>query len=143
MDLAFEAGGTLVDLAVEVGDHVEAGQVVARLDDTAARQQLAQAEADLAEAEQALAELSSPAALAAAQLDLVNKQIALADADKALRNLQSTDVSYYADALVDAQAAYDTAAANAEMTNVGSGSELRSLASAQENADNAFSNWQH
>src|SRR5258705_11461253 len=35
LDLAFGSSGKLVELNVGVGDHVTAGQVVARLDDTA------------------------------------------------------------------------------------------------------------
>jgi multidrug resistance efflux pump len=119
-----------------------AGQVVARLDDTDAQQKVAQAEYDLSQAQQALAERSSPAALAAAQLDLVNKQIALASVEKALRNLQSANVSYYEDAVAVAQAAYTTAVANVEMNNLGSGSQPRALQNAPDNAGNAYSNWQ-
>jgi len=37
LDLGFRTGGTLTDLAVAVGDRVDAGQVLARLDDTDAR----------------------------------------------------------------------------------------------------------
>jgi multidrug resistance efflux pump len=51
-----------------------AAQVVARLDNTDAKNQLAQAEFDLKQAEQILANLNSTSALAAAQLDAVNKQ---------------------------------------------------------------------
>jgi RND family efflux transporter MFP subunit len=143
LDLAFSSSGTLVELSVGVGDRVEAGQVVARLDDTDAKNQAAQAEFDLAQAQQELASLTSASALAAAQLEVVNKQIALEDAQKALNNLLTTDVSYYADTLAAAQRDYDTAAANLEMTNVGSGSELNALETAQKNADSAYTTWQH
>jgi multidrug efflux pump subunit AcrA (membrane-fusion protein) len=143
LDLAFSSSGTLVELSVGVGDHVEAGQVVARLDDTDAANQVAQAEFDLAQAQQELVSLTSASALAAAQLEVVNKQIALEDAQKALDNLLTTDVGYYAEALAASQRDYDAVAANLEMTNVGSGSELRSLQSAQDNADSAYTTWQH
>ena len=39
--------GTLTDVMIEEGDHVEDGQILARLDDTAQRAQLAQAQAQL------------------------------------------------------------------------------------------------
>lgn len=142
VDLAFDSGGTLTALNVEVGDHVNAGDVIAQLDDTAAQNALAQAEFDLAQAQQSLAELTSPAAIAAAQLDLVTKQAAIAAAQKTLKNLNSVDVDYYADALADAQAVYNTAQHNATLVDVGTRSELASLEAAQTAADNAYSTWQ-
>src|SRR5262245_56710611 len=48
--LAFDASGRVVELLVEEGDHVEAGQVLGRLDDRLARARVAQAEAALAAA---------------------------------------------------------------------------------------------
>ncbi|MCL4395799.1 MAG: efflux RND transporter periplasmic adaptor subunit [Chloroflexi bacterium] len=51
--LQFLAGGRVAAVAVKVGDHVVKGEVLARLDDTAQRQQIAQAQAavDLAQAQ--------------------------------------------------------------------------------------------
>ena len=48
--VAPEAGGIVVELAVARGDSVEAGQVLARLDDTVARAAVARARAQVAEA---------------------------------------------------------------------------------------------
>ena len=143
VDLGFDSAGTLTELNVAVGDTVTAGQVLAQLDDTSAQNAVAQAQFNLTQAQQALAELTSPAALAAAQLAVVNKQIALADAQKTLKQLGAVDVDYYADALATAQRAYDTAATNVELVDLGSRSEAASLAAAQKAADNAYSNWQH
>lgn len=59
--------------AVKVGDRVEIGQALARLDDTDARAQVAQAEANARLAEIKLAELTAaadPAAVAAARASL-------------------------------------------------------------------------
>src|SRR5258706_3614532 len=143
LDLAFGSSGKLVDLNVAVGDHVTAGQVVARLDDTAAKNAVAEAEFNLSQAQQNLANLTSPAAIAAAQLDVVNKQTALTTAQKALKNLAGVNLTTYADALASAQAAYDTTTTNASLVNVGSASAQRALQAAQDAADNAYSNWQH
>ena len=71
--LAFRSGGVLAEVAAKVGDQVQAGQVLARLDDTDARAQVAQAEANLRLAEIKLADLTAaadPAAVAAARASL-------------------------------------------------------------------------
>jgi RND family efflux transporter MFP subunit len=54
----FQSGGVLAEVMVEVGDTVEAGQVLARLEDTDAQDEVAQAEISLRQAELDLAELS-------------------------------------------------------------------------------------
>lgn len=64
--LGFRTGGTLVELAAAVGDDVETGQTLARLDDAAAQVQMAQAELNLEQSrsrlETARAEAGSTAA---------------------------------------------------------------------------------
>ena len=74
--LGFDGGGTLTELSAHVGDAVEAGEVLARVDADEAEQQLAQAERNLRE-------LTSPSAVAATQL-------AVADAQEALQKAQRT-----------------------------------------------------
>ena len=71
--LAFRSSGVLAEVAAQVGDRVEAGQVLARLDDADARAQVAQAETNLRLAEIKLADLTAaadPAAVAAARASL-------------------------------------------------------------------------
>jgi HlyD family secretion protein len=73
MALGFRSGGVLAEVLVEVGDQVEAGQMLARLDDADAQDQVAQAEISLRQAELDQAELTQEAdaaALAAAQAGL-------------------------------------------------------------------------
>ncbi|MGD9316645.1 MAG: efflux RND transporter periplasmic adaptor subunit [Anaerolineae bacterium] len=73
MALGFRSSGVLAEVLVEVGDEVEAGQILARLDDADARDQVAQSEISLRQAELDLAELTEEAdaaALAAAQASL-------------------------------------------------------------------------
>ena len=49
--LAFQSGGQVAEVLVEVGDVVQAGDVLARLDDADAREALADAELQVAQAE--------------------------------------------------------------------------------------------
>ena len=84
-NLGFKSGGRLVEIPVQVGDRVEAGDVLVRLDDTDAKAQVAQAEIDLRIAELKLADVQrdpEAADIAAARDDL-------ASAEKALDTLQA------------------------------------------------------
>jgi len=58
-DLGFESPGRIAVILVDVGDHVRAGQVLARLEDSPARWRLEKAEADRASAAAVLAERST------------------------------------------------------------------------------------
>jgi RND family efflux transporter MFP subunit len=76
-DLVFSTSGQLTGIFVKVGDKVEAGQLLAQLDDSSQQTALAQAKQDLLE-------LTSPAAIAAAQQsvaqyqqDVYNDEVAL------------------------------------------------------------------
>ncbi len=78
--LGFQSGGVLAEVLVEVGDQVEAGQLLARLDSTDAQDQVAQAEISLHQAELDLASLSEDvdaADLAAAQANLSSAKASL------------------------------------------------------------------
>ena len=89
--LGFQAGGVLVEVLVEVGDHVNEGDVLARLDDTEAQYQVAQAQIVMRQAELQLVKLvadpsaadlaSSQATLTSAQAEMANL-IALASAEE-------------------------------------------------------------
>jgi HlyD family secretion protein len=82
VDLGFSTGGTLAEVAVEVGDRVEAGDVLARVDDSDAQSEVTQAEISLRLAELELATLTKEpdaADLAAAQANLADAQANLAD----------------------------------------------------------------
>ncbi|MGQ9626615.1 MAG: efflux RND transporter periplasmic adaptor subunit [Anaerolineae bacterium] len=80
VNLSFPSGGVLAELLVDVGDQVEAGDVLARLDDSDARLQVTQAEINLRLAELELAKLTKEpdaADLAAAQTELATAQAEL------------------------------------------------------------------
>jgi len=94
LDLGFRTSGTLSQVAVQVGDVVKAGNVLARLDDTAAQLQVAQAQLNLETAQ--------------AKFDAVRSSTpGVADANR----LTSANVSLSEakTALADAQASYATA----------------------------------
>ena len=115
--LGFRTSGTLVELAVAVGDEVEAGQTLARLDDTVAQIQVAQAELNL---EQAQAKLETLRRSNAQTLEIAQANLDAAQADyDAL--IQETDhagdrltsarvnLEQAVEQLADAQEAYDIA----------------------------------
>jgi len=80
LTFGFRNSGILAELLVKVGDKVEAGQVVARLDDTDAQAQVTQAQISLRQAEINLTELTAavdPADLAAAEGNLASAKASL------------------------------------------------------------------
>jgi RND family efflux transporter MFP subunit len=89
--------GTLIDVLIEEGEHVKAGQVLARLDDTAQRAALAQAQAQLHSAESLLVQYQ--AQLAQSERDLKRDQ------DLVERKLVSQQALEQAATQVDAQRA--------------------------------------
>ncbi len=80
-NLGFRTSGQLTGIFVKVGDTVEAGQLLAQLDDLSQQTQLAQAK-------QTLLELTSPAAIAAAQQSVAQAQKDVYNAQVALNSLK-------------------------------------------------------
>jgi len=89
--------GTLTKVLIEEGDKVDAGQVLATLDDTAARAALAQAEAGLHAAQATLVQVETQ--LAQSRRDYARAQ------DLAQRKLVSTQAEEQARTQVDSQTA--------------------------------------
>lgn len=114
--LSFVAGGIVKEVSAQVGAHVEAGQVLARLDDSILQKQIAQAQAqvDIAQKQQAQAQ---------AQATLADKQLAQLMAG-------GTDA-----AIAAAQAALN--AANANYAKVKQGPSAEDLAQLKANLDSA------
>lgn len=116
--LAPEIGGRIVELAVAEGDAVASGQIIARLDDSLIRLQLAQADASVAEAEARLAQIKAavrPEDIALADARVAQAQAAADAAESALQdairlrdNPQELDVQ-----IAQAQAALAEAQAHA------------------------------
>jgi HlyD family secretion protein len=113
VSLAFSAGGEVAEVLVEVGDVVQSGDVLARLDDADAREAVADAELQVAQAEINLALTRANVELGLAQADLEAAQASYDDA-VALANrtgdqLTSARVTLEQalDTLADAQEDYD------------------------------------
>ena len=116
--VAPEIGGRIQEITVAEGDAVQAGQVIARLDDSLIRLQLAQADANVTEAEARLAQLQAavrPEDIALAEAQAAQAQAAADAAESALQdaillrdNPQELDVQ-----IAQAQAALNEARAHA------------------------------
>jgi HlyD family secretion protein len=94
--LAFNSNGQVAAIDVKVGDQVKQGQVLAQLDDTKAKVQLAQAQG-------AMDELTSAAAIANAQTTLATAESDFADAKKNLEYLISPEVLYWEEKVTERQ----------------------------------------
>jgi HlyD family secretion protein len=118
VSLGFTSGGVLAEVLVEVGDSVDAGQVLARLDNLNARQALISAQLQAAQAEDALArEIDTEAA---------EREIALAEAKLAQAQLQLDELlSWVPDeqAVEQVQASLDAALASYETASSKSASD--------------------
>jgi multidrug efflux pump subunit AcrA (membrane-fusion protein) len=124
VDLAFGSSGTLMELLVEVGDVVEAGDVLGWIDDTDARKTVVDAELSVLQAEGALEDAQDTAALeqafARAELEMAQTEADLETAVSELQDLiewapDETDVEIAQANLTIAQADYQVAVAKANM----------------------------
>jgi multidrug efflux pump subunit AcrA (membrane-fusion protein) len=120
--LSFLTGGQVAEVLVAEGDAVQAGDVLARLENREALgAQAAQAEQAVLDAELALKALSDDLGLDAAQAqqEAARLQDELEGAERRLRNLKTPDLNFYEDELQKAQDALRTAEENAEITSIG------------------------
>ncbi len=104
VSFGFGTSGQITELSVKIGDHVDAGQLLGKLDDTAAKAAYDQAKRNLAD-------LSTPAAIAQAQQAVAQAEVDITNAHAALQRLISPDVMYWED-----QIATDEDALNAAKT---------------------------
>jgi RND family efflux transporter MFP subunit len=106
---AFGTSGTVTEVDVAVGDNVQKGDLLAKLDNADAKLQLAQAQ-------RALSDLTTPAAITTAQADEATAQASLDQAIGHLSYLISPDVFYWENQIEktqqDLQAAQAAAAAS-------------------------------
>jgi RND family efflux transporter MFP subunit len=154
VDLSFGASGTLMELLVKVGDEVQAGEVLAWIDDATARQSLVDAELSVLQAQEALEEAQDTAtleqAVAQAELDVAQTEADLAAAKSDLEDLvewapDETDVEVAQANLAIAQADYQVSVAKANMRDdettsvrVNLEQAIRDLEEAQANYANAM-----
>lgn len=148
--LGFYTGGTLTELLVQVGDRVQAGDVLARLDDTNAQQAVANAQLQLAQAALQTDPQKVERAVALTQISVeqaeINLALAQADRDELLNWTPDEDTIALAEAnLAAAEASYEDAVSK----DAASGNSLtsvrisldqaeRSLADAQDAYETAF-----
>lgn len=128
LPLAFETSGKLLNLDVAVGDVVEAGQVIATLEDKALQEAVTSAELRLQQSENSLVQAQSELErLLTWEPDESALIVAEANIASAEANLQGarTQAAAAGNSLTSAQINVDQA--------------RRELANAQENYDNAFS----
>lgn len=129
----------LASLAVQAGNTVAAGQVLATIDPAPYQQALDQAQSDLAAAEEALAELQTPAtALRAAQADVAvaRARVQLQKAQAALDDLVNPDIAQLQAAVTSARAALAKAQADlqAQEQDQSAGDQLDRLREAEAKA---------
>ncbi|MFN2119325.1 MAG: efflux RND transporter periplasmic adaptor subunit [Anaerolineales bacterium] len=103
---AFGTSGTVTQVDIAVGDDVQEGDLLAKLDSADAKLQLAQAQ-------RALSDLTTPAAITTAQADEATAQANLDQAIGHLSYLLSPDVFYWENQIEKAQQALQAAQAAA------------------------------
>ena len=136
-NLTFGASAEVTAVSVQVGDHVNQGDVLARADDTAVRQTLAEDQQAVISAQIAVTTAQSQAELSVAQAEA-----ALATAQASLAALTSPDPANVETAkatLANAQVAYQTAVKKAGMVGEQNASVRISLDQAIAALDNAQS----
>ncbi len=90
--ISSEIGGRIIELPVEEGDEVDEGDLLARLDDSLIRRQLAQADAQVAQAEAELNQLKAavrPEDVALAKARVAQAEAALNMAETALQDAKN------------------------------------------------------
>jgi len=123
VDLAFTTSGQVTEILCEVSQKVEAGELLAKVDDT-------DAQVSYAQAKRSLAELTSQAALANAQQAIAQAEIDLGDAVSTLGYLISPSVLRWEGEAQKAEAAVAEAQSAVE-TSPEDGEAKKSLEEAQ------------
>ena len=139
VSFGFKDGGTVSEVLVGLGDHVEAGQVLARLENSTLQLKYKQAEANLAS-------LNSPAELAQAEQAVQDAEQSLATARNDLQYMIGSDMLIAEEQVTSAQQVMQTAKAALEQdtsdTNKQKVSEAEAdLKKAQENLSYAYNNY--
>lgn len=105
VSFGFGTSGQIKELDIKIGDHVDAGQVIGRLDDT-------EAQAAVDQAKRNLADLTTPAAIAAAEQSVAQAEVDAAKALSDLKYLISPDVWYWEGRVSSAEETLNTAQTN-------------------------------
>lgn len=105
VSFGFGTSGQITELNAKIGDQVQAGQVIGKLDDTEAQTAVDQAKRNLAD-------LTTPAAVAQAQQAVAQAEVDAAKALSDLRYVISPDVWYWEGQVTSAQATLKAAQAD-------------------------------
>lgn len=97
VSFGFGTSGQITELTIKVGDQVEAGQVIGKMDDTEAKAAYEQAKRDLAD-------LTTPAAIAQAEQNVADAEVEITNALKTIKYLISPDVFYWEEQVATAEA---------------------------------------
>jgi HlyD family secretion protein len=142
LNLPFQTSGTVTEVLVKEGDTVQAGQVLAKLDDrnlqlqvASARTSLESAKARLAQAQQGNAQ---PEAIAAGEAQVASAQ---ASYDKLVKGPSTTDLASAQASVRSAQAAYNAAVKSAGTSNSTLESSAASLQKAEASLQQAQANY--
>jgi HlyD family secretion protein len=150
VQLGFAGSGVLSELLVAVGDDVQAGDVLARLDDADAQQALANAQLQLAQAAMNSDASASETGMSYSDISIEQARLTLESAQKALDDLlnwepDEDEIAQLEAALAAAEASYNAARGQEasqsysnEVVRINLEQAQRDLASAQENYDNAW-----
>jgi HlyD family secretion protein len=103
LTLGFSGSGTLSELAVQVGDRVAAGDLLARIDATAAQKALATAELQLAQARMQTDATATATGVSYDDLSIAQAEMALSEAEEALDELRNWQPDEEKIALAQAQ----------------------------------------
>jgi len=96
VSFGFGTSGQITELNVKIGDQVEAGQVIGKMDDT-------EAQAAYEQAKRNLADLTTPAAIAEAEQAVADAEVEITNALKNIKYLISPDVFYWEGQVATAQ----------------------------------------
>ncbi len=141
--LVWGTNGAVGRVHVQVGDRVQAGQVLMELDPSSLDPSVIQAQVDLVNAQASLDELlagPTAAQLAQARLAVVQAQEAVTAAQWNLSSALHPDVAYYEGTLDDALASLGKAQSQATITDIGPGL-AGTLNSAERAGDRAEQRW--
>jgi RND family efflux transporter MFP subunit len=148
--LGFPANGTLAELLVSVGDDVEAGDVLAQLDDSDAQQALANAQIQLTQAAMKTDASTTETGISFDDISIEQARINLEQAQATLDDLLNweadvDDIAIAEANLEAAEAGYNAArgqeaasSSNITVNNINVEQAERNLTTAQENWDTAY-----
>jgi len=129
-DAGFRTNGVIIELNIALGDSVEKGQILARLDDSTAQLQLAQAELNWKS-------LTSITAVSEAELALLNTQTAYDEAIETLIYTISPSIYRWENSLVETEATLAALQSDSNATQETLDNAQAAVADAQANLQQA------